>query len=80
MTIPSKIHSDLLVVSGGINSAATACDVAGRNRSVCLAKIQDFAEGTSSLSLKPISGDPRYLETYDLRIARDALLGCNTRK
>jgi len=37
--------------------------------------MQNFAEGTSSHSLKLISGGPRYLKAYDLRIGRDALLG-----
>jgi glycerol-3-phosphate dehydrogenase len=75
MTTSNKIHSDVLVVSSSINGAATACDAAGRNRSVCLAKMQNFAEGTWSRSLKLISGGPRYLKTYDLRIVGDALLG-----
>jgi glycerol-3-phosphate dehydrogenase len=75
MTTSNKIYSDVLVVSSSINGAATACDAAGRNCSVRLVKIQDFAEGTSSRSLKLISGGPRYLKTYDLRIVGDALLG-----
>ncbi|GEO14031.1 FAD-dependent oxidoreductase [Microvirga aerophila] len=52
MTTSNKIQSDLLVIGGGINGAATACDAAGRNRSVCLAKMQDFAEGTFVTLLK----------------------------
>jgi glycerol-3-phosphate dehydrogenase len=75
MTTPNKIQSDLLVIGGRINGAVTECDVAGRNGSVCLAEMQDFAEGTSSRSLRLIPDGLRYLETYDLRMVRDALLG-----
>ena len=36
--------------------------------------MQDFAEGTSSRSSKLIHGGLRYLETYDFKLVRDALL------
>lgn len=65
---------DLLVIGGGINGAAIACDAAGRGASVILAEQRDFAEGTSSRSSKLIHGGLRYLETYDFRMVREALI------
>lgn len=65
---------DLFVIGGGINGAAIACDAAGRGLAVGLAEMQDFAEGTSSRSSKLIHGGLRYLETYDFKLVRDALL------
>jgi glycerol-3-phosphate dehydrogenase len=74
MTTPAEQHFDLFVVGGGINGSAIACDAAGRNLSVGLAEMQDFAEGASSRSSKLIHGGLRYLETYDFRHVRDALI------
>ncbi|MCI0430752.1 MAG: glycerol-3-phosphate dehydrogenase [Rhodospirillales bacterium] len=65
---------DLVVIGGGINGAAIACDAAGRGLSVALAEMRDFSEGTSSRSSKLIHGGLRYLETYDFKLVRDALL------
>ena len=65
---------DLFVIGGGINGAAIACDAAGRGLIVGLAEMQDFAEGTSSRSSKLIHGGLRYLETYDFKLVRDALI------
>ncbi|HWA43558.1 MAG TPA: glycerol-3-phosphate dehydrogenase [Hypericibacter adhaerens] len=70
---PSKLY-DLFVIGGGINGAAIACDAAGRGLAVALAEERDFAEGTSSRSSKLIHGGLRYLETYDFRLVRHALL------
>lgn len=65
---------DLFVIGGGINGAAIACDAAGRGLSAGLSEMQDFAEGTSSRSSKLIHGGLRYLETYDFKLVRDALI------
>src|SRR5262245_49444053 len=65
---------DLFVIGCGINGAAIACDAAGRGLTVGLAEMQDFAEGTSSRSSKLIHGGLRYLETYDFKLVRDALI------
>lgn len=73
MTQKSEIY-DLFVIGGGINGAAIACDAAGRGLAVALAEMFDFAEGTSSRSSKLIHGGLRYLETYDFKLVRDALL------
>jgi len=74
MTVDPDAPYDLFVVGGGINGAAIACDAAGRGLSVALAEMRDFAEGTSSRSSKLIHGGLRYLETYDFKLVREALL------
>jgi glycerol-3-phosphate dehydrogenase len=74
MTSEREPLYDLFVVGGGINGAAIACDAAGRGLSVALAEMRDFAEGTSSRSSKLIHGGLRYLESYDFRLVREALL------
>jgi glycerol-3-phosphate dehydrogenase len=75
MAAPSDhADCDLLVIGGGINGAAIAYDAAGRGASVMLAEQRDFAEGTSSRSSKLIHGGLRYLETYDFRMVREALI------
>jgi glycerol-3-phosphate dehydrogenase len=73
MTSKRNEPYDLCVIGCGINGAAVACDAAGRGLSVALAEERDFAEGTSSRSSKLIHGGLRYLETYDFRLAREAL-------
>lgn len=70
--LPRDLY-DLVVIGGGINGAAVACDAAGRGLSVALAEMRDFGEGTSSRSSKLIHGGLRYLETYDFRMVREAL-------
>lgn len=74
MSEPRESGYDLFVIGGGINGAGIACDAAGRGLSVAVAEMQDFAEGTSSRSSKLIHGGLRYLETYDFKLVRDALL------
>lgn len=74
MAHPIEQTYDFFVIGGGINGAAIACDAAGRGLSVGLAEMQDFAEGTSSRSSKLIHGGLRYLETYDFKLVREALL------
>ncbi|SFR82471.1 homodimeric glycerol 3-phosphate dehydrogenase (quinone) [Sphingomonas jatrophae] len=65
---------DLLVIGGGINGTAIARDAAGRGRSVLLVEADDLASHTSSASTKLIHGGLRYLETFDLRLVREALV------
>jgi glycerol-3-phosphate dehydrogenase len=64
---------DLAVIGGGINGAGIAADAAGRGLSVVLLEKCDLAGGTSSASSKLIHGGLRYLETYELRLVREAL-------
>ncbi|MCF3934243.1 glycerol-3-phosphate dehydrogenase [Acuticoccus sp. M5D2P5] len=65
---------DVLVVGGGINGCGIARDLVGRGYSVALAEMNDFASGTSSWSTKLIHGGLRYLEHYEFRLVREALL------
>ncbi|HTO85026.1 MAG TPA: glycerol-3-phosphate dehydrogenase [Methylomirabilota bacterium] len=65
---------DLLVVGGGINGAGIARDAAGRGLSVLLVEQNDLASATSSASTKLIHGGLRYLEYYEFRLVREALI------
>src|ERR1700712_25865 len=65
---------DLVVVGGGINGAGIARDAAGRGLSVLLCEKGDLAEGTSSRSGKLVHGGLRYLEYYEFRLVREALI------
>ena len=69
----SPIH-DLFVIGGGINGCGVARDAAGRGYSVYLAEMNDLASGTSSGSTKLIHGGLRYLEHYEFRLVREALM------
>jgi D-erythritol 1-phosphate dehydrogenase len=65
---------DCIVIGGGINGAGIARDAAGRGLSVILCEKGDLAEGTSSRSGKLIHGGLRYLEYYEFRLVREALM------
>ena len=65
---------DLFVVGGGINGAGIACDATGRGLKVGLCEMGDFASATSSASSKLIHGGLRYLEHYEFRLVREALI------
>lgn len=65
---------DVLVVGGGINGVGIARDAAGRGLSVILCEKDDLAEGTSSRSGKLVHGGLRYLEYYEFRLVREALI------
>jgi glycerol-3-phosphate dehydrogenase len=65
---------DIAVIGGGINGAGIARDAAGRGLKVLLCDKDDFAEGTSSRSGKLIHGGLRYLEYYEFRLVREALI------
>ncbi|MGG7518367.1 glycerol-3-phosphate dehydrogenase [Allorhizobium undicola] len=65
---------DIFVVGGGINGCGIARDAVGRGYSVALAEMNDFASGTSSGATKLIHGGLRYLEHYEFRLVREALM------
>jgi glycerol-3-phosphate dehydrogenase len=65
---------DLVVIGGGINGAGIARDAAGRGLSVILCEKDDLGQGTSSRSGKLIHGGFRYLEYYEFRLVREALI------
>ena len=65
---------DLFVIGGGVNGAGIARDAAGRGLSVVLCEKDDLAQGTSSRSGKLVHGGLRYLEYYEFRLVREALI------
>ena len=65
---------DIFIIGGGINGCGVARDAAGRGYSVYLAEMNDLASGTSSGSTKLIHGGLRYLEHYEFRLVREALM------
>ncbi|MEI6641661.1 MAG: glycerol-3-phosphate dehydrogenase [Novosphingobium sp.] len=71
---PAPETCDLLIVGGGINGAGIARDAAGRGLSVLLVEQEDLASHTSSASTKLIHGGLRYLEYYEFRLVREALI------
>ena len=65
---------DLAIIGGGVNGCGIARDAAGRGNSVFLCEMNDLASGTSSWSTKLIHGGLRYLEYYEFRLVREALI------
>ena len=72
--MPAAELFDIFVIGGGINGCGIARDAAGRGYSVQLAEMNDLASGTSSWSTKLIHGGLRYLEHYEFRLVREALM------
>jgi glycerol-3-phosphate dehydrogenase len=65
---------DLAIIGGGINGCGIARDAAGRGLSVYLCEQSDLASGTSSAATKLIHGGLRYLEHFEFRLVREALM------
>src|SRR5919109_3098808 len=65
---------DIAIIGGGINGCGIARDAAGRGLSVLLCEKADLAGATSSASTKLIHGGLRYLEYYEFRLVREALM------
>jgi glycerol-3-phosphate dehydrogenase len=65
---------DLAVIGGGVNGCGIARDAQGRGLSVFLGEMGDLAGATSSASTKLIHGGLRYLEFYEFRLVREALI------
>ena len=65
---------DIAIIGGGIKGAGIARDAAGRGLKVLLCEKGDFAEGPSSRSGKLVHGGLRYLEYYEFRLVREALI------
>jgi glycerol-3-phosphate dehydrogenase len=72
--LASEQPVDLLVIGGGVNGTGIARDAAGRGLSVLLCEQDDLAQHTSSASSKLIHGGLRYLEHYEFRLVREALI------
>ncbi|MDN3564410.1 glycerol-3-phosphate dehydrogenase [Paeniroseomonas aquatica] len=65
---------DIAIIGGGVNGCGIARDAAGRGWSVFLAEMGDLGGGTSAASTKLVHGGLRYLEHYEFRLVREALL------
>jgi glycerol-3-phosphate dehydrogenase len=65
---------DIFVIGGGINGCGIARDASGRGLSVALAEQGDLAQATSSSSTKLFHGGLRYLEFFEFRLVREALI------
>ncbi len=74
MSSDSSQVTDLFVIGGGINGCGIARDAAGRGLSVTLAEMNDLASATSSASTKLFHGGLRYLEFFEFRLVREALV------
>ncbi|MEM9851069.1 MAG: glycerol-3-phosphate dehydrogenase [Pseudomonadota bacterium] len=70
----SEADFDLFVIGGGINGCGIARDAAGRGLTVALAEKGDLGGATSSASTKLFHGGLRYLEYFELRLVREALM------
>lgn len=70
----ANTHFDLLICGGGIYGAWTAYDAALRGLKVALVEKGDWAGATSSASSKLIHGGLRYLETFDFKLVKKALV------
>jgi len=68
------VSYDLLIIGGGINGAAIAREAALNGLSVLLVEKDDLASATSSASTKLIHGGLRYLEYYEFKLVREALI------
>src|SRR5687767_11855184 len=64
---------DVLFVGGGIYGLTIACDAAQRGLSVALVERNDFGSGASFNHLRTIHGGLRYLQTLDLKRARESV-------
>ncbi len=65
---------DIFVIGGGVNGTGIARDATGRGYRVALAEMNDLASGTSSSATKLVHGGLRYLEHYEFRLVREALI------
>ncbi len=65
---------DLLIAGGGINGCAIAREAALLGLNALLVERDGLAAHTSSASSKLIHGGLRYLETYEFRLVREALV------
>ena len=66
--------SDLFIIGGGINGAGIARDAQGRGLQVTLAEMNDLASATSSASTKLFHGGLRYLEYFEIKLVKKALI------
>ena len=72
--LPLRMKYDLFIIGGGINGTAIAREAALNGWSVMLVDKDDLAAHTSSASSKLIHGGLRYLEQYEFKLVREALV------
>ncbi len=72
--LPLRMKYDLFIIGGGINGTAIAREAALNGWSVMLVDKDDLAGHTSSASSKLIHGGLRYLEQYEFKLVREALV------
>lgn len=72
-TVSDPVY-DICIIGGGINGVGIARDASGRGLSVLLVEKDDLGQGTSSRSGKLVHGGLRYLEYYEFRLVREALI------
>jgi glycerol-3-phosphate dehydrogenase len=70
---PSEVYY-LFIIGGGINGCGIARDAAGRGLPVVLIEMNDLPSATSSASTKLFHGGLRYLEYFEFRLVREALM------
>src|SRR5271166_5972269 len=71
--MPESVY-DLAIIGGGVNGCGIARDAAGRGLTVYLCEQGDLASGTSSAATKLVHGGLRYLEYFEFRLVREALI------
>ncbi|NDR58521.1 glycerol-3-phosphate dehydrogenase [Aliiruegeria sabulilitoris] len=71
---PQRDIFDVFIIGGGINGCGIARDAAGRGLKIGLAEMNDLASATSSASTKLFHGGLRYLEYFEVRLVREALI------
>src|SRR5438270_14087143 len=64
---------DVLVIGGGVYGLTIANDAAQRGLSVALIERDDFGSGASFNHLRTIHGGLRYLQSFDIRRARESI-------
>src|SRR5947208_3733848 len=64
---------DVLVIGGGIYGLAIAYDAAQRGLAVALIERDDIGGGASFNHLRTLHGGLRYLQTLDIRRARESM-------
>ncbi|MGB0426459.1 MAG: glycerol-3-phosphate dehydrogenase, partial [Paracoccaceae bacterium] len=70
----SDYDFDVFIIGGGINGCGIARDAVGRGYRVGLAEMNDLASATSSASTKLFHGGLRYLEYFEFRLVKEALV------
>lgn len=65
---------DIVVIGGGVNGCGVARDAVGRGLKVLLVEKEDLGWATSSASTKLFHGGLRYLEFFEFRLVREALI------